>query len=324
MNMSVLHPYRVLPANLPGEFRLRMRLQFASTAIDPGARDLGGGDYSLGTDSDWNPDLHNLTLSCILENGAELRHLFDKGSIVAADGELLLALEWTSPDSGWRSLGPALYLTLADLPAEDETVTLSLELPPGSIRGTGILEVQAFLGDPGSAVLGDAGIARQKGVRLGRLSGRLCVVIDGDGSLFPVQEEALGRDGALWEMRTAWNDPKYEPFASEYVALVLNRDHELFEQLRERRAEQGRQSPLMQHILSSWIALLVLEVRDEMGPDFDDMVNDSVGSVDFASIAEAAAAFVRSGELDTSSAHTLFASAQRWLGRRIQERGATK
>jgi hypothetical protein len=147
----------------------------------------------------------------------------------------------------------------------------------------------------------------------------MCVVIDGDGSLFPVQEEALGRDGALWEIRTAWNDPREEPFASEYVALVLNRDHEQFEQLRERRAGHSRQTPLMRHVLSSWIALLVHEVRSELETDFDDIVSRQAGTVDFASIAEAAAAFVRSGELDTSSAHALFASAQRWLDRRVRE-----
>jgi hypothetical protein len=318
MSIAVLHPYRVLPANLPDDFQLKLRLEFGSAGVDPGARDLGGGEYSLGSDSDWNPDIHNLELSCVLGNLGELDPLFNSGGLVAADAVLLIALEWTSQDSGSRRLGPALPLTKAGLPTTEETVRLALELPPGSVRGAGMLQVQTFLGDPGSQGTEDAGISRQKGGRLGPLSGRLCIVIDGDGSLFPVQEEELGRDGALWEMRTAWNDPREEPFASEYVALVLNRDHELFEHLREQRRGQ-QQSPLMQHVLSSWIALLVHEVRNELGTDFDEIVNHQVPSVDFASIAEAAAALVRSGTLDTSSPHALFASAQRWLNRRVHE-----
>lgn len=324
MSATVLSPYRVLPANLPEDFRLKLRLEFGSAGPAPGARDLGGGEYSLGTDSDWDPDLHNLTITCVLANIAELAPLFDGGGVTAVDGVLLLALEWTSADSGARGLGPAVSLTSDALPGADEPVRLFLELPKGSVRGIGMLSVQMFLGDPGTPVKGDAALCRQKGVRLGALSGRLSVVIDGDGSLFPVQEEALGPDGALWEMRPAWSDPREEPFSSEYVALVLNRDHELFGQLRDPQAGQGRQTPLMRHVLSSWIALLVHTVRTELDTEFDDIVSRQVHTVDFASIAEAAAAFVRAGELDTGSAYALFASTQRWLDRRVRETETAK
>jgi hypothetical protein len=105
---------------------------------------------------------------------------------------------------------------------------------------------------------------------------------------------------------------------------VLNRDHELFDQLRDRRGGQTRQTPLMRHVLSSWIALLVQEVREHLKTDFDDIVSRQVPTVDFASIAEAAAAFVRAGDLDTGSVHSLFASAQRWLDRRVRQTEASK
>jgi hypothetical protein len=319
MSAITLSPYRVLPANLTDDFHLQMRVEFSSTAAEPGARHLGGGEYSLGSESDWNPDLHNLILACVLENLSELAPLFGPGGVAAADAVLLLALEWTSQDSGMRKLGPAVRLTRSGLPAVGEAIRLILELPAGSVRGMGVVVVQMFLGEPGIQGRGDTGIAEQKGARLGALSGRLRVVVDGDGSLFPVQEEELGRDAALWEMRTAWNDPRDEPFASEYVALVLNRDHELFGLLHNRQAGQARQTPLMRYVIASWIALLVHEVRNELGADFDDIVSRQVQTVDFASIAEAAAAFVRSGELDTSSAPMLFASTQRWLDRRVRE-----
>jgi hypothetical protein len=322
MSTSVLNPFRTLPANLPDSFRLKMRLEFSSTGPDPGAFELGRNEYSLGTDSDWNPELHDLSLKFILKNLGELGSLFDTGGVAASDAVLLLALEWTSPDSGWRKLGPPFRFSGTHLPPIDDHVELSVELAAGSIRGTGILALQVFLDDPGSGDSGDAGIAQQKGMRIGTLSDSICIVIDGDGSLFPVQEEGLGRDGALWEMRIAWNDPREEPFASEYVALVLNPDHAMYGELRGRGIGQGGQTSLMQHVLSSWVSLLVYEVKEELGEDFDNIVVSQVNAIEFASIAEAAAAMVRSGELDTSSAHSLFASTQRWLGRRVRE--ATK
>jgi len=319
MSATVLIPYRVLPANLAENFRLKMRVDFSSTEADPGARHLGSGEYSLGTDSDWNPDVHDLTIECLLGDLARIAPLFEQGGIAAADAVLLIALEWTSQDSAARRLGPVARLTRSQLPDVGLEFRLSLTLPAGTVRGTGMVVVQMFLGDPGTQADSDLGLARQMGLRLGALSGRIYVVVDGDGSLFPVQEEALGSEGALWEMRIAWSDPREEPFEIEYVALVLNRDHELFGQLRDRQSVQGRQTPLMRHVLASWIALLVHEVRSELGMDFDSIVSGQVHAVDFASIAEAAAAFVRSGELDMQSAPALFASTQRWLDRRARE-----
>jgi hypothetical protein len=317
MSATVLSPYRTL-SSLRELSRPSIRLVFGSAGPNPGAFDLGSGEYALGTDSDWNPDLHNLTVSCILGNVSELGSLFGTGGIAAADGALLLALEWASADSGWRSLGQPLRLTVEDLPEADESLTLLLVLPEGSTRGTGVLSVQVFLGDPGRATDGDAGMARTKGVRFGTVAGPVRVVVDGDGSLFPVLEERLGQDEALWQMRVAWNDPREEPFTSEYVALVLNRDHELFEQLRERRDGQIRQSALMQHVLASWIALLVHAVSKDLESDFDEFVARPVLSDEFASIAEAAAGLVRMGDLNTSSLHALSGSAQRWLDRRVR------
>jgi len=317
MSATVLSPYRTL-AGLRVPARPSIRLIFGSAGPNPGAFDLGGGEYALGTDSDWNPDLHNLTVSCILENASELAVLFGAGGIAATDATLLLALEWTSADSGWRCLGQPLPLAAEDVREGERNPALLLVLPEGSIRGTGVLSVQVFLGNPGRAADGDAGIARQKGARLGTLAGPVRVVVDGDGSLFPVLEEPLGTDEALWQMRVAWNDPREEPFTSEYVALVLNRDHELFEQLRERRDGQVRQSALMQHVLASWIALLVDAVSTDLESDFDELVARPGLPDEYASIAEAAAGLVRMGDLDTSSLHALSASVQRWLDRRVR------
>ncbi|MDN2701209.1 hypothetical protein O0881_04255 [Janthinobacterium sp. SUN100] len=318
MSRTVLNPYRTLSTELSDMPRPSMRYVFGSEGPNPGALDLGGGEFSLGTDSDWNADFHGLTVSCTLQNVSMLRALFGTSGVAADDAVLLLSLEWTSPASGWRCLGLPVRMTLDQLPAIDGTINLLLVLPAGSIRGTGMLTAEVFLGSPGSMHAGDAGLARQKGARLGPLSNAARIVIDGDGSLFPVLEESLGPEEALWEMRAAWSDPQEEPFTSEYVSLVLNTDHELFSQLRERQGAQRGQTPLMRHVLASWVALLVHSVSAELEADFDEIVCGPVPFADFATIAEAAALFVRNGGLDTSSPRTLFASAQRWLDRRVR------
>ncbi len=321
MSAIALSPYRTLATGLPDMPRPIMRMVFGSAGPDPGARDLGGGEYSLGTDSDWNPDLHNLAIKCTLENAASLGPLFGVGGVAASDASLLLTLEWTSAESGWRGLGPPLHLTRGVLMDRDGPLTLVLMLPQGSMRGSGMISVQAFLSDAGRADTVDAGLARNTGTRLGMLSSPIRVVVDGDGSLFPVVEEDLGVDGALWEMRAAWNDPRDEPFTAEFIALVLNRKHELFTQLRqpvERPGQHTQQTPLMRHVLASWIALLVLNVSADLEKEFDELLGRPVDPGGVASIADAAAALVRWGDLDTSSPNALFASVQRWLDRRVR------
>lgn len=321
MSTGALSPYRTLSAEMAAIPSPDMRLVFGSAGPHPGAVDLGGGVHSLGSDSDWNPDLHNLTVSCTLENAVALAPMFGTGGIAATDAALVLSLEWTSAESGWRGLGRPLRLTRAELLEGDVTLSLLLVLPAGSIRGIGTISVQVFLSEPGAADAGDAGLARMKGARLGTLSGPIRVVIDGDGSLFPVVEEDLGTDGALWEMRSAWNDPRDEPFTSEFVVLVLNCKHELFGQLRQpvgRKGQMGPQTPLMRHVLASWIALLVLKVSTHLEKDFDEIVASQTPADEFASIADAAAMLVRTGDLDTRSPDALFATVQRWLDRRVR------
>ncbi|MEB6588392.1 hypothetical protein MXM82_04465 [Pseudomonas asiatica] len=309
--------YRTLPANLPAEAPLEAAFAFSSAnGDDPGARDTAQFQFSLGTDSDWSADTHDLLIRCNLANTEMLKCLFEDRGVVANDGELLLALEWTSADSCWRKVGKPYVLTTNSFSEDAAFPELVLHLPAGSVRGSGSVSIQLFLGDPGSSD-GTYGLARLRGFRLGQLRS-VEIVIDGDGSLFPVLEESLGNEGPLWELRTSWSDPRDEAFQSDYVALVLNRDHELFSQLRERASEPGRQSPLMRQIVSSWIALLVDQVKSDLGPDFNSIVNHYGQTEDFASIADAVAAFIRLGQLDASSLSSLFISTQCWFDRRLR------
>jgi hypothetical protein len=275
----------------------------------------------MGKDSEWNPNVHDLIVRCRLPNPDRLRELFAEDGVAQPDAELLVALEWTSADSGWRQLGDVVSISQSDWPTG--AIESTLRMNAGTIRGSGLLNLQLFLGRAGESGNQRLGFATQTGTRLGALVPPLTLVIDGDGSLFPVLEENQGWDQALWELRRNWADAHENTFSSEFVALVLNRDHELFGQL-QHVSEAGRQSPLMRNILASWIALFVREVQLELDGTFDAFVMQAVPPDELATIAEAASGFVRAGQLDTTSASALFCSAQRWLDRRLVESEAAK
>jgi len=306
--------YRMLDAPLGRGSRAEVGYVFRSQdGLDPGATLLGGDQFALGKDSDWNPAEHPLMIQCLSEQALLVDAVFGSEGVAATGAEVLLALEWTSADSCWRTLGPVYPLKHEE---KNGAVVLSIELEPGTIRGSGFLSVQAFLGHHQGAFV--PGFAHQSGARLGPLAQPIEIVIDGDGSLFPVLEEPLGADRPLWELKAAWGDPQYEPFTSEYVALVLNNTHPHFEQLRDRRGLNVEQSPLMLQVFAAWLSLVISKVKEEMGAQFDTFLSapdtDGVGS-----IADAVISFIRLGDLNTASLPELFVSTQCWLDRRIRK-----
>ncbi|WP_447903551.1 hypothetical protein [Pseudomonas serbica] len=307
--------YRMLNAPLGGGSESEVRYVFRShDGLDPGATAVSGDQFALGKDSDWNPAEHPLIVECLIERAPLLEAIFGPDGVASTDGKVLLALEWTSADSCWRTLGPVHDLRCDE---KSRAVLLEIELEPGTVRGSGFLSVQAFLGQCKTSFV--PGFAHQPGARLGPLAQPIEIVIDGDGSLFPVLEEFLGAEGPLWELRACWSDPQDEPFSSEYVALVLNNAHPHFEQLRDRRALNIEQSPLMRQVFAAWLALVIAQVKEDMGAQFDTYLAAPDADEGIASIADAVCSFIRLGNLNTGSLPDLFISTQCWLDHRVRE-----
>ncbi|RVD75930.1 hypothetical protein [Pseudomonas koreensis] len=307
--------YRMLNAPLGGGSESEVNYVFRShDGLDPGATAVSGDQYALGKDSDWNPAEHPLMVECLIKRAPLMEAIFGPDGVASTDAKVLLALEWTSADSCWRTLG-----VVHDLLHDEEggAVLLNIELEPGTVRGSGFLSVQAFLGQYKAAF--SPGFAHQSGSRLGPLAQPIEIVIDGDGSLFPVLEESLGAEGPLWQLRACWSDPQDEPFSSDYVALVLNNAHPHFEQLRDRRALNIEQSPLMRQVFAAWLALVIAQVKEDMGAQFDAYLGAPDADEGIASIADAVRSFIRMGNLNTGSLPDLFISTQCWLDHRVRE-----
>lgn len=312
--------YRMLNAPLGGSSEAEVSYVFRSNdGLDPGARAVSVDQYALGKDSDWNPAEHPLVVECLIERAPLLDAIFGPDGVATTDAEVLLALEWASADSCWRTLGPVSELRHA---GADAAVMLDIELGSGMVRGSGFLSIQAFLGPRKVELV--PGFAHQPGARLGALAQPIEIIIDGDGSLFPVLEESLDADGPLWEFRSSWSDPQDEPFSSDYVALVLNSAHPHFDQLRDRRATNVEQSPLMRQVLAAWLALVIAQVKEDMGVEFDIYLSAPDADEGIASIADAVRSFIRLGDLDTGSLSKLFISTQCWLDHRVRELESTE
>ncbi|WP_163002444.1 hypothetical protein [Pseudomonas viridiflava] len=307
--------YRMLNAPLGGSSDPNVLFFFRShDGLDPGATEVGNDQYALGKDSDWSPAEHPLMIQSLIERGPLLEAIFGSGGVATDEAEVLLALEWASADSCWRTLGPVHRLRHEEAGGR---VTLNIDLKPGTVRGSGLLSVQAFLGQSKEKLV--PGFAHHSGARLGSLTQPIEVIIDGDGSLFPVVEESLGAEGPLWELKACWSDPQDEPFSSDYIALVLNNAHPHFEQLHDRRSLNKEQSPLMRQVFAAWLALVIAQVKDEMGAQFDRYQEAPDADQGFASIADAVRSFIRMGDLNTASLPELFVSTQCWLNRRVRE-----
>ncbi|HCD1615724.1 TPA: hypothetical protein NBH86_003518 [Serratia marcescens] len=291
----------------------------ANGYFDPGVQVLGQHQYAIGKDSDWDPAEHTLVVQCVIERVPLLEAIFGPEGIVTAETEVLLALEWASADSCWRTIGTVYGLRHV---TKDENVVLEIKLKPGTIRGCGLISVQTFLGRHSSEFV--PGYAYQQGARLGLVTQPIEIIIDGDGSLFPVLEESLGAAEPLWELKACWSDPQDEPFSSEYVALVLNNSHPHFDQLRDGRALNIGQSPLMRQVFAAWLALVIAQVKEDMGAEFDTHLGVSDAGEGIGSIADAICSFIRLGDLDTGSLPELFKSTQRWIDSRVMELEAAK
>lgn len=321
MKPSAIPLFRVLPPELSNGNRVSVSFEFSSSDHDPGARAVAAHEYSLGTDSDWTADHHDLTVVCRLGELHCLADLFGTGGVAVRGARLYLALEWTSAESGWRQLGVPVNLRYEQCAAVTGPLKLSITLAPGALRGSGKVALQVFLAEAGisSSV---SGIATEPGFRFGTLCTPVTLVIDGDSSLFPILEENGGADGPLWQFRECWIDPETDPFSAEYVSLVLNVDHPHHGLLHDRRASAG-QTPLMRQVLASWIALFVGETMRALEERFSELVGDA-GDAAEGTIAAIAADFVRSGALDTASPAALAASAQCWLDCKFTEREVSK
>jgi hypothetical protein len=308
MSTCRLAPYPVLGEAMAEEMGTACELFFSSQGPDPGAVGSWSEQFTLGTDSSWNADYHDLCLTCnvTLKN---VSVLFGETGVAPEDAELMIALEWTSTENCLRYLGAGVVLTSGAVLNE---VTLSLHFSPGELRGIGYVTVELFLKAPSPVRTDSARFASTPGARLGSLGPGCKVIVDGDSSLFPIVEDDLTRSGPLWLFRREWDDPFEEEFSVNSLSLVLNKSHEDFHLLGLNEGTQ-KWTPLMRQVLASWIVAVLLEVCDNASTDVHGDIS-SWGQVAIeGSIAQFVCYVYSRADLDVSSFEELSPKVQIWI-----------
>lgn len=311
MKRSPIPPHPVLTAALIEQMEFDPAITFASSRANPGARGKWGELYTLGHDSEWDPGKDELEVRCNIDGIRNVGLLFGPDGVAPRSATLALALEWFSPDSGWRILGEPALLRLPEQSDVPVPAQLTLALPANTLRGTGTLSLQLVLGDAGTPEEGENGLARMPGFRFGMLGLDTRLVIDGDGSLFPVVVEALGTDEPLWRFTQDWSDPSEDEFSIVWLSLSLNKDHPDFSMLREQGSEAW--TPLFCQVMASWLATFLMELKGEPGVDFDAIALGRPAAAARGSIMDAAASMVKRGNLNCSSPGELIRSIQAWV-----------
>lgn len=311
MKRSPIPPHPVLTTTLIEQMEFDPIVTFASFRANPGARGKWGEQYTLGHDSDWDPDRDELEVRCNIDDIRNVGLLFGPKGVAPKSATLALVLEWFSPDSGWRMLGEPAFLRLPEKSSEPVPMQLTLTLPANTLRGTGSLSLQLLLSDAGSPGEDEKGLARIPGFRFGVLGADTRLVIDGDGSLFPIVVESFGADEPLWRFTQDWFDPSEDEFSTAWLSLSLNENHPEFPLLREHGSE--RWTPLFCQVMASWLATLLLELKAEPGVEFEAIALGRPAAAARGSIVDAAASMVKRGNLNCSSPGELIKSIQAWV-----------
>ncbi len=283
--------------------------------LTPGARALEPRYYTLGHDSDWSAECHPLEVGLALPDPRWLDCLFGPQGLVCGDAVIGLALEWGSDSSARRGMGDVVRYRLGG--SDPAGCSLRVYLGPGSVRGTVVFDLVLFVLQPGVPREDEGHLANTSGFRLGSLAAVWRVVVDGDGSLFPIVQEPGSVDGPLWEYRKDWDEPDVDPFDEDHVRLVVYDGHPDFRVLKG-SDESPFDTPLFRQVLGCWLALLFEDLERDAPDVWNRIVADEDAGFEPGSIAAAARYLSRTGGIDHATLALRVKTSLAWVDRAVR------
>lgn len=203
--------------------------------------------------SKWHPEINNLKVDISGSISAPM-HLFGPNGIAARDGGILgIAVLWTSKDSSIRGIENVFAF---DSKNSIFSFNGDVVFPAHSLRGTLVLQTVIYLKDVGNQARDESHLASVTGTILGVLE-ETRIIIDGNGSIFPVVEKA-DKAMPLWWVDCNWEDPTEDLLVDDNFCLYLNTAHTFYPDLNLNNGIQ--KSPLFQEILASTIGILITAV----------------------------------------------------------------
>ena len=229
--------------------------------------------------NNWHPEEHNLIIetSCIINSPF---FLFGPNGLAAADGGTIgVAVIWTDVDASIR--GSQIIGEFKKSDGGPIELPVRLEFPPKKLRGTLVLNTVLYLKEVGNPTEDEGMQVSVIGSILGNLGENTKIIIDGNGSIFPVME--TNKPGEpLWWVECNWTDPTEDTFTQENFCLFLNNGHKDYDSL---NIKDGiAKSPMLVDIVSSAIQILVTEVLSNEASKYNtingiDLTPNSISSV---------------------------------------------
>ena len=151
--------------------------------------------------------------------------------------------------------------------------------PKGKLRGKVYIETFFYIKELKKTFPTHADL---EGMRVSQKNiSELVLIIDGDGSMFPIGEFE-DKNGPLWKLKLGNFNASEDLFSYDNISILLNTAHSLFRQLNERKTALSR--GLMMEIVSQAMTLIinkVMEEREEAEIDTDISDGTILSMVDY-------------------------------------------
>ena len=266
----------------------------------------GSGVYKLiDQEGDWSPDVHNL---CVHRRGqlSSISGLFGKYGIVCSNAVIGVATIWTSSDSKQRGA-----IEVGEIKNTDAISRLELdyEFDVAQLRGRVDFSTILYVKKAGTPNKEERHLANTYGCLLGELD-RISVLLDGNGSVFPIYE-VYEPDQPLWYVRCTWEDPTFDQFV-DCVSLIINTAHHNYRFLDKKRKSYDEQ--LMLEIMASALTIIISELKED--PNYwDETVNGN--SLQRGSVSEAVNYFIKTHGWDVTSIESLSISIHKFFDQKV-------
>jgi hypothetical protein len=201
-------------------------------------------------------------LSISINNAQGLFADESSDGVVPEDAKLGLALFWESKESGQRGVGSRIEFGSSDT---IQNISLTLDFPKKEFRSEVSITPRLFLAEPSQKIL-NAKYCSTRGSILGDLSESRTIILDGDGSTYPLYEVSNGLNEPLWRVYMNWSDPLHDSFFHHFK-VTINRDHPDYESVKRIdnpiRGQDTLPIALKEIITSTLFAMLVKLKEDQ-------------------------------------------------------------
>ena len=205
----------------------------------------------------WHPESSNLVAKCHCEINVPM-FLFGENGLAAENGGVIgVAVMWMNPDASQRGV-----VTIGEINKTSPAPCIiegNISFMPKQLRGTLILQTVLYLKERGLP----KGLEKYQAAYTGTILGILDetrVIIDGNGSLFPIHEISSPNE-PLWWVRCEWEDPLEDSFTDDNFCIYLNTAHKDFATL---NVNEGlKNSALLMEIICGALQTLIMKVLND-------------------------------------------------------------